>query len=478
MTQFDVAKDEIDEFVDATWAYYVEDLRALCKIDSVEDKEHAAEGAPFGPGPRAALDEALKIAKRMGFETNDGDGYAGFADWKAEGSEASGKQLGIIGHVDVVQTGEGWTFPPFDVTEKDGCLVGRGVTDDKGPLLSSLYAAKFWKDRGVNLRHNIRFIFGTNEETGMGELDYYLEHFGEPDFLFTPDAVFPVSYGEKGLFGAYFKCDIETQKIISLNGGASPNAVPGIARAIVKGDGFDLEPEENISIMRIDAAEGAEFAGCVEVTATGIAAHAAEPEGSVNAVAVLADYLLAHGVGNSQEQHWLNVLSKLGHSTDGAALECAFEDEDFGVLTSVLGTAELKDGHAQFTIDVRYPTSVTGDELKKLFEMKAGIEGLNVEFIRAVEPFIIDPNSAPVQALLSAYRETTGRDVKPFTMGGGTYARHFKRGVSFGAGDMFIKTPEWCGGMHAADEATSIEMIKNSTAVYIRALGNLAAVDL
>lgn len=461
-----VTSSEIEEFIDREWGNYVDDLTTLCKIDSVEDKEHASDGAPFGPGPRRALDAALKIASRMGFECNDGEGYAGFADWKS--NDEGAKQLGIIGHVDVVPVGEGWSFEPFGVTEKDGCLVGRGVTDDKGPLLSAMYAAKFWKDKKVDLHQNIRFIFGTNEETGMGELDYYLEHFGEPDFLFTPDAEFPLSYGEKGLFGGYFRCDVEQEDLISLHGGASTNAVPGIARAVINAqaasklvekDGIELETSKD---------------GAITVVAHGIAAHASTPEGSVNAIAVLASHLLECEIGNSQEHHWLNVLSKWGSSTDGSALGCAFEDEHFGPLTSVLGTANLEDGKAEFTIDIRFPSSTTGDELKKLLQMKAGIEGLEVEFIRAEEPFLINPNSKEVRALMSAYCKTTGRDAKPFTMGGGTYARHFKNAVSFGAADESCKKPAWCGGMHAVDEATTIEEIKQSIAVYIRALGNLA----
>lgn len=466
-----VSDGEIKEFIEAEWANYVKDLRALCEIDSVEDKSHAAAGAPFGPGPRAALDAALDIAKRFGFKTNDGDGYAGFADWKA--LEGDGKQLGIIGHVDVVQIGEGWSFEPFGVTEKDGCLVGRGVTDDKGPLLSSLYAAKFWKDRGANLGHDIRFIFGSNEETGMGELDYYLEHFGEPDFLFTPDAEFPLCYGEKGLFGAYFKKKVQLGDIVSVQGGASPNAVPGIARAVIR-QGANLA--EATPSQDIEIAENED--GTTTVTARGIAAHASMPSGSKNAIGVLAEFLLGTTIGNESERAWLETLAKVAETHDGSALGAACADDDFGSLTAVLGTTKLVDGEAEFSVDVRYPTCTTGDELKSKFEAFAKGHELEVEFIRAAEPFLINPESDAVKALMDAYCTTTGRDVKPFTMGGGTYARHFKNAVSFGAADEACKKPDWCGGMHAVDEATTIEEIKNSIAIYIRALGNIAEIHL
>ena len=36
----------------------------------------------------------------------------------------------------------------------------------------------------------------------MHDVPYYRERFADPAFLFTPDAEFPVSYGEKGLYDA------------------------------------------------------------------------------------------------------------------------------------------------------------------------------------------------------------------------------------------------------------------------------------
>lgn len=159
-------EEDIEAFVAEQWPAFLTDAQRLISIDSSLDAEHAALGAPFGLGPRAALDEALAIAQRMGLEPHDGGGYAGFADLPGE----SGQQIGVIGHVDVVPAGEGWDFDPFSLTCKDGVLVGRGTSDDKAPLLTALYGLKFWLDRGANLRHAVRFIFGCNEESGMGDV--------------------------------------------------------------------------------------------------------------------------------------------------------------------------------------------------------------------------------------------------------------------------------------------------------------------
>ena len=198
----------------------------------------------------------------MGLEPHDGGGYAGFADLPGE----SGQQIGVIGHVDVVPAGEGWDFDPFSLTCKDGVLVGRGTSDDKAPLLTALYGLKFWLDRGANLRHAVRFIFGCNEESGMGDVPYYLEHNDAPDFLFTPDAEFPLCYGEKGQFGATLTSGIIEGAIASFTAGTAPNAVPGIARAVVCVDAENLPKADRIEVSSCE--EGA------LVTATGIAGHA------------------------------------------------------------------------------------------------------------------------------------------------------------------------------------------------------------
>lgn len=51
-----------------------------------------------GLGPAAALDAALEIAEGMGMTVTNCEGHIGFADLAGK----TEKQLGIIGHVDVV----------------------------------------------------------------------------------------------------------------------------------------------------------------------------------------------------------------------------------------------------------------------------------------------------------------------------------------------------------------------------------------
>ena len=74
--------------------------------------------------------------------------------------------------------GNGWNSDPFGMIEKDGWLIGRGVSDDKGPALLTLYMAKFFKEycdqTGETLPYTLRVLLGCSEETGMTDVDYYL----------------------------------------------------------------------------------------------------------------------------------------------------------------------------------------------------------------------------------------------------------------------------------------------------------------
>ena len=188
----------IDAFAENNRDNILRDITRLVAVPSVEGTPEP--GAPFGKGPKAALDKALEIAAELGLDTHNAEGYIG---WAQTGPIADGqKYLATITHTDVVPEGNGWDADPYTVRVRDGWLLGRGVSDDKGPMIVTLYALKFLKEQGYELRYPIRALAGTNEETHMQDVDYYLKNYPAPVFCFTPDAEFPVCNGEKGLFGA------------------------------------------------------------------------------------------------------------------------------------------------------------------------------------------------------------------------------------------------------------------------------------
>ena len=88
-------QQQIEAYVAEHEQLLIESTCRLCKIRSV--KGDAAPGMPFGPGPAAALAEALKVAGEWGLNPINHDNYAGTADLNDKETA-----LHILGHLDVV----------------------------------------------------------------------------------------------------------------------------------------------------------------------------------------------------------------------------------------------------------------------------------------------------------------------------------------------------------------------------------------
>ena len=115
----------------------MKDIASLVQIPSIAEKK-SREGAPYGENCRIVLEAMQKIAQREKIETDDVDGYC-LRLTAGEGET----EIGIWNHLDVVPAGEGWTYPPFACTIKNGYLIGRGVQDNKGPAMAVFYAVCF-----------------------------------------------------------------------------------------------------------------------------------------------------------------------------------------------------------------------------------------------------------------------------------------------------------------------------------------------
>ena len=129
-------------------------LKKFIAIDSVYDEESVDDNNPFGKGVSLALNFIYELAKKDGFEV------VNYNNMVVEIITGSGdKNITILAHADVVPEGDGWEQDPFEMIDIDGVLTGRGVADDKGPLLASYYALKMLKDNN---------LLGDYKEAGLG----------------------------------------------------------------------------------------------------------------------------------------------------------------------------------------------------------------------------------------------------------------------------------------------------------------------
>lgn len=204
-----------------------QDLAKLVGFSSTADRQDQV---------RAALDFVISRAQQMGMQTGVIDGHR--AGWVEIGSGS--RTMGILAHVDVVGIGDAdrWATPPFTLVCRDNMFYGRGVVDDKGPVVMILYALYALASLEVPLRTRLRLIIGTSEESEWSDMAEYRRQFDTPDFGFSPDGDFPIANIEKGY------CDAElvfTNEDLSdltfLVAGDSPNTVPSLA-SIRKKDGI------------------------------------------------------------------------------------------------------------------------------------------------------------------------------------------------------------------------------------------------
>ncbi|MDD6710777.1 MAG: Sapep family Mn(2+)-dependent dipeptidase [Sharpea porci] len=193
--------DKILQQVNELTPELIDGIKRIVRIPSVQDT--ASEDAPYGKNVRKALLETLKLSEELGFETVNIDNHIGYASFGPKNKEG---YIAAIGHLDVVPVGEGWKHDPFSAYEEDGVIYSRGILDNKGPILSCLYALYALKQLGYKPHREIRIIFGCNEETGFHDLKYYLSKEQPPLAGYTPDCKFPVVYAERGRLVINVKC--------------------------------------------------------------------------------------------------------------------------------------------------------------------------------------------------------------------------------------------------------------------------------
>lgn len=446
---------------------YLSDLKGLIKFPSIENLEEAKPNAPFGKDVREALDYMLELGRKEGFEVKDYDGYAGVISY-GEGEES----VGVLGHLDIVPIGEGWTKDPYGCEIHDGYIFGRGVMDDKGPTLAAFYAMKMLKDNNVKLNKKIMLILGCNEETGMLCMDYYKEHGEIPNMGFSPDADFPVVYGEKGHFGMELVSSDKTI-IKSMHAGERPNIVIGRAQAVLPKLN-EKECELFNYYLDCNSLEGSIIKGENEDTIEIIGKyyHAANCMYGVNAALHILNY-----VGNTFNDTLAKDLYHLLSDWKGSGLNIAMEGGHMGFLTTNTGIVSIDENQTRITVDIRYPNETTGDEL--LSKIKASLakkdSTIIVDNYDDSKPLFVDPKSELITTLEKSYRTYSNDYKTPIkTMGGGTYARKFDNFVAYGCEfPISEEVSFYVGGPHEKDEAAKIDDLMKAIAIYADAIENL-----
>lgn len=316
---------------------------------------------------------------------------------------------------------------------------------------------------------------GSCEETKMHDIIAFNEENEAPDFCMVPDASFPVCFCEKGLMGVDILAGKPFESIKSISGGIMTNAVAGKAEAR-----FEYSDRMKNALERM-CAENTRLALTQEgqelvLTAVGVTAHAANPQGSTNAIFILCKELYLCPEISEQDKEILEAAATAIGDYYGEGIGIDAEHPQTGRLTSVCGLAATADGKLKLTFDIRICTASSREAVESGFEKFCKAWGWELLRCTFSEGYYIDPEGPQVKALLDTYKEITGDvSAKPYFMGGGTYARHLKNALPFGLS--FKNRPEGLpaghGKEHQPDEAFKTEDLIKAIKIYI-----LAAVEL
>ena len=217
---------QIKDYLESNLGSSLDELSRLCSQPSV-----AAQN--WGMQECAELVADMFIARGFSTEIMPTDGApVVFAERKGK----LDKTLLFYNHYDVQppEPLDEWETPPFEPNIRDGKMYARGVSDDKGHIISRLHAIDAVLNQEDDLPCNIKFIIEGEEETSSIHLHEFIEihkdklaadaciwEFGGVDYRDVP-----IQYlGMRGI--CYVELSVKTAKIDAhsgLGGSIFPNA--------------------------------------------------------------------------------------------------------------------------------------------------------------------------------------------------------------------------------------------------------------
>lgn len=446
---------EVKQFIEENLENMISDLSDLVSFNSVYNSDEK----PFGFENRKILDKAIELMDKKGLKTTNLDYYCGYGE-VGEGNET----VGILAHLDIVPAGNEWHSDPFSLTQKGNFLYGRGVSDDKGAAVASMYALKYLIDEKYPFKKKTRLILGCNEETGSQCIKHYVEKQGHINYGFTPDGDFPGIYAEKGMINA--RIIGHNTKIIDIFGGTVSNAVCAKITAILPKNSFDETKfkeflDKNKIAYEINKNEN------IEVTVYGDAAHASTPDLGTNALSYLMEALY----NSDFNDNFVNWFDKyFGLTVHGEILGFTDLQDEISNTSINFGVAKKEKDDITVTLDMRFPVKTTAEKCIKLLEKAEDINKENeIAILSKAEPLFFDVNNPMIKALKKAYVDVTGDDKTEMeAIGGGTYAKAIHNCIAFGC--EFIGEDNH---IHDNDERLSIDSFKKQVELYIEAIKNL-----
>ncbi len=397
---------KIDGYLDAHLDESIAELSRLCAQPSVSAQNWGLEEC-------AAL--AAEMLKARGFSveiTPTAGAPVIFAELKGRGD----KTLLFYNHYDVqpAEPLELWESPPFEPSLRDGVLYARGVSDDKGHLVSRLFAIDALLAQSGDLPCSVKFIIEGEEETSSVHLGDYV--YGHAEQLKADGCVWefggvdyrdvPMQYlGLRGI--CYVELSVETanQDVHSgLGGSIFNNAAWRLVWALNSLKG----PDERIRIPGF-------YDRVREPSARDRALMQALPESS-------EEYKKRYGVSGFLKGLQGGVELRLVEVFQPTCTICGLTSGYQGS-----GSKTVLPAKASAKVDFRLVPDQNPAEVLQLLRAHLDTEGfgdVKINFLGGDAPARTDPDDPFVQLVVDAAQEVYGRAMEIVPMSGGSGPNH------------------------------------------------------
>ena len=424
-----------EQYIEENFSNMLEDLLSLTSIPSIKATDNS--GFIFGEKIHDALNMFEELCQKLELSNyhREDDYYA----W-VEVGDSQLDLIGLICHIDVVDfDATKWRYNPLGEMS-EGIIYGRGVSDNKGPLIMSLYVLKFIQEQKIPLR--VRLIVGADEESDFTCMKQYHSNQEEmPDYGIVPDAKFPLILAEKSIWNFTVKLSDEqfgVKNISSISSGISNNSIPDAAKIKIGNQIYDYE---------------------------GKTAHAANYKQGDNALLKLFGQLSTMNLIKTD-----SILDKLSCHIGDQCIQIPYNV----YLVDLVPTVIRKSDGIQLTIDMRVDNSLDIFHLKNYMMQFLDIKNTDIIRENIAQGYHYSEDLPLITHLIKHYQQAMDRyrplekQGTPLEIAGTTYAKYFPNCITYGPG--FINEHSYG---HRADERITVDSFKLATYIYLSAIIDL-----
>lgn len=397
----------------------------IMKILSIQSFTHDEKGI------RKCQKLLIVLATKMGFSASlHGENRVLIIEPKNRIGVAN---IGIVVHIDTVPFDKSqWHYNPLGEIS-DSKIYGRGIIDDKGPVILAMHAL-------YNLRESIsndwQIIIGSSEEDDWVDMEAFMaEKPVLPKFLVTIDGD-GVLNGCRGYADLLlkFKRETDTKRITTFFvPNSMRNTVPKIAYSVI---------------------------GKKMVKGIGKEVHSSIPEQGRSAITDLAMKIrLKFPRANQEYRKMFDFLEELHYKNDETVIGLDSLTDSKGIGTSVSATtANMQEDTIEINLNVRIGPGRTSADIDNAISYLKTRYGCDVEIAKCIMPSYVSRDQKEFLAMSEAYEEVIGKKPNITIARGLGYNAALPNCAIFGP-RFDVQDDEEPDTCHQADECRSIENI-------------------